>query len=67
MSGKEMAFPMPFQPYRVQQALMQQLWDAIQERQIGVFESPTGTVRSWLWSKLEATLRLNPKPAQACD
>lgn len=40
------AFPFPFAPYPIQQQLMQAIFDAIEERKIGIFESPTGTVSS---------------------
>lgn len=40
------SFPFPFQPYDIQDSFMRNLFDAINNRKIGIFESPTGTVRS---------------------
>jgi chromosome transmission fidelity protein 1 len=37
-------FQFPFEPYDVQVQLMRALYDTFENRQIGVFESPTGTV-----------------------
>jgi Rad3-related DNA helicase len=37
-------FRFPFEPYDVQVQLMNALYDTFENRQIGIFESPTGTV-----------------------
>ena len=37
--------PFPFQPYPAQRALMQQLYRTLEQGHVGLFESPTGTVR----------------------
>ena len=37
-------FPFPFTPYDIQEDLMKNLYSAIEEKKIGIFESPTGTV-----------------------
>ena len=34
----------PFEPYPIQLQFMQALYETIEKRQIGFFESPTGTV-----------------------
>jgi len=39
------AFPFPFRPYGIQQDLMSKLYEALELGKIGIFESPTGTVR----------------------
>ncbi len=38
-------FQFPFPPYDIQVEFMTQLYDVLQRRKVGVFESPTGTVR----------------------
>ena len=42
--GKE-SFPFPFQPYPIQEDFMKNLYEALEGGKIGIFESPTGTVR----------------------
>lgn len=37
------SFPFPFQPYSIQDQFMRALYSVIENRKIGVFESPTGT------------------------
>lgn len=37
-------FPFPFEPYSIQKEFMKQLYTAIENRKLGIFESPTGTV-----------------------
>lgn len=44
MAEPEGGFPFPFEPYDVQRQLMRAMWEAIETRKVGVFESPTGTV-----------------------
>jgi Rad3-related DNA helicase len=39
-------FSFPYEPYDIQLDLMRQLYQTIDARHIGIFESPTGTVRS---------------------
>ncbi|EQC25735.1 hypothetical protein, variant [Saprolegnia diclina VS20] len=39
-------FGFPFPPYSIQESLMKELYEAIDERKIGIFESPTGTGKS---------------------
>lgn len=38
-------FPFPFQPYAIQESFMKELYFTIEEGKLGIFESPTGTVR----------------------
>lgn len=37
-------FRFPFAPYPLQDTLMTQMYDVMARREVGVFESPTGTV-----------------------
>uniref|UniRef100_A0A1B0AJQ2 DNA 5'-3' helicase n=1 Tax=Glossina pallidipes TaxID=7398 RepID=A0A1B0AJQ2_GLOPL len=39
-------FEFPFTPYTIQQQLMQELFEILENKQIGIFESPTGTGKS---------------------
>ncbi|KAI8117956.1 ATP-dependent DNA helicase DDX11 [Lucilia cuprina] len=39
-------FNFPFTPYTIQQELMQELYKVLENKQIGIFESPTGTGKS---------------------
>lgn len=39
-------FQFPYNPYPIQQDFMRNLYETIEQRKIGIFESPTGTVRS---------------------
>lgn len=39
-------FPFPYRPYPIQERFMAALYAALQAGQVGIFESPTGTVRS---------------------
>lgn len=38
-------FPFPYTPYRIQEQFMQALYCALDAGRVGIFESPTGTVR----------------------
>jgi len=38
-------FPFPFEPYEIQKDFMKVLYNALERGQVGIFESPTGTVR----------------------
>lgn len=35
-------FPFPFEPYGIQVDFMKHLYEVIENRKIGIFESPTG-------------------------
>lgn len=37
-------FPFPFPPYDIQTHFMRALFDVLEKGQLGIFESPTGTV-----------------------
>jgi len=39
-------FQFPFQPYPVQQELIEQIYDVCNDGGVAVFESPTGTGKS---------------------
>ncbi|XP_037935516.1 ATP-dependent DNA helicase DDX11 [Teleopsis dalmanni] len=39
-------FDFPYQPYNIQQQLMEALFDVLEHKKIGIFESPTGTGKS---------------------
>ncbi|GAB7360848.1 hypothetical protein MBLNU230_g0834t1 [Neophaeotheca triangularis] len=39
-------FHHPYQPYQIQQQFMQAVYDCIENRKVGIFESPTGTGKS---------------------
>lgn len=39
-------FPFPFQPYDIQKDFMRELYLALDRGHVGIFESPTGTVRT---------------------
>ena len=53
-------FPFPFQPYGIQEQFMRALYSALEGGCIGIFESPTGTVRTHCaWGLLTPT-RTNP-------
>ena len=44
-------FPFPFQPYSIQKDFMRELYLTLERGHVGIFESPTGTVRkkgAWL-------------------
>ena len=36
-------FEFPFEPYQIQKDFMKNLYDTIEQKKIGIFESPTGT------------------------
>lgn len=38
-------FDFPFPPYEIQQQFMKTLYSCLEARKLGIFESPTGTVR----------------------
>lgn len=40
----EPQFPFPFEPYDIQKKFMSELYKTINDRKLGIFESPTGTV-----------------------
>lgn len=42
-------FPFPFEPYSIQKDFMRELYMTLERGQVGIFESPTGTVRlNWV-------------------
>ena len=37
-------FPFPFEPYNIQKDFMEALYKCIENKQVGIFESPTGNL-----------------------
>lgn len=50
MAGKGLEppeeFPFPFEPYGIQKDFMRELYMTLEKGHVGIFESPTGTVRT---------------------
>ncbi|XP_077295198.1 ATP-dependent DNA helicase DDX11 [Arctopsyche grandis] len=44
--SSSVSFSFPFEPYDIQKAFMQQLYDCLESGKLGIFESPTGTGKS---------------------
>ena len=40
-------FEFPFEPYQIQKDFMRNLYSTIEQKKIGIFESPTGTGSYW--------------------
>ncbi|KAI8927828.1 helicase C-terminal domain-containing protein [Entophlyctis helioformis] len=58
-------FPFPFTPWNIQISFMSNLYDTLEDRKVGIFESPTGTGKSlsivcgalkWLRDKQSASI-----------
>ena len=45
MANEIPEFPFPYQPYPIQEQFMRALYGALEDSKVGIFESPTGTVR----------------------
>jgi hypothetical protein len=45
MSTGSKPFGFPFEPYSIQKDFMEALYIVLEEGKVGIFESPTGTVR----------------------
>jgi hypothetical protein len=43
-SISEDLFGFPFSPYKIQEDFMSSLFSALEDKRLGIFESPTGTV-----------------------
>lgn len=39
------SFSFPFEPYSIQKKFMKELYFTIENKKLGIFESPTGTVK----------------------
>jgi chromosome transmission fidelity protein 1 len=46
MSSTTKPFGFPFEPYGIQKEFMEELYNVLEQGKVGIFESPTGTVRS---------------------
>lgn len=58
-------FPFPFQPYAIQKNFMRELYHTLERGQVGIFESPTGTVREgWEVPASTAMHACPPPPSQ---
>lgn len=44
-------FPFPYEPYEIQKNFMQELYSTIENSELGIFESPTGTVSTICFKK----------------
>lgn len=44
--NKPLFFPFPFPPYDIQEDFMRTLFHVLDDGEVGIFESPTGTVGS---------------------
>ncbi len=53
MENGRAQFPFPYQPYNIQEQFMQALYRALDQGKVGIFESPTGTVRSCIQERLQ--------------
>lgn len=45
MSADSRPFGFPFPPYDIQKDFMEALYNVLEQGKVGIFESPTGTVR----------------------
>lgn len=45
MSADSRPFGFPFPPYDIQKDFMEELYNVLEQGKVGIFESPTGTVR----------------------
>lgn len=45
MNAEAKPFGFPFEPYHIQKEFMEELYNVLEHGKIGIFESPTGTVR----------------------
>lgn len=46
MTSGSKQFGFPFEPYNIQKEFMEALYNVLDQGKVGIFESPTGTVRS---------------------
>lgn len=51
-------FDFPFTPYSIQHEFMSKLYEVIENKQCGIFESPTGTVSRFLSEVASLLIRL---------
>jgi len=66
-TAEAVEFPFPFPAYTIQKQLMQEVYNTIEAGAVGIFESPTGTVRvAWCSAlgKWAFVLLLVPSPCR---
>lgn len=51
-------FDFPFPPYDIQQQFMKTLYSSLEDEKLGIFESPTGTVRQIQLETVSCILKL---------
>ncbi len=49
----------PFKPYDIQSDLMRQVYDSIEDHKVAIMESPTGTVRVFIYDPLDGSLTMH--------
>ena len=59
-------FHHPFEPYDIQVEFMNALYDCIEHKQVGIFESPTGTVGSFYQVKCLRFFKNGQLPGNSC-
>ena len=57
-----MEFKFPFEPYPVQKDFMRALYQTLENKGVGIFESPTGTGRMCLSCNISAVLVYKTMP-----
>ncbi|EXJ59766.1 chromosome transmission fidelity protein 1 [Cladophialophora yegresii CBS 114405] len=76
MEPSQANFCHPYQPYSIQLEFMQSLYRCIEEKQVGIFESPTGTGKSlslicgaltWLRDHERQSLQGSVEPSEKSD
>ena len=55
------SFPFPFEPYDIQTKFMKELYFTIENKKLGIFESPTGTVILFCLV-ISSKIKKNPYP-----
>lgn len=51
-------FDFPFPPYEIQKKFMEKLYFALEQKKLGIFESPTGTVSNKPFNFLDVNIFL---------
>ena len=58
-------FPFPFEPYDIQEKFMRSLYTVLEDKKLGIFESPTGTVCALRFPSQSCAWQLLP-PSVVC-